>query len=147
MLGLEKGAPRGILRSGPARDAGHDYLSAQPELRNEPLPVLQREFGESAGGPEEAYFQESGDLPRRPDGASPQENLQPGSLGPRGLPFGDVLRHTAVSHYFRHTGSYGQTAEQFGNSEAVIKKHYAARVSTEDTKAFYSILPAKGGGK
>ena len=59
----------------------------------------------------------------------------------------DVLRHTAVSHYFRHTGSYGQTAEQFGNSEAVIKKHYAARVSTEDTKAFYSILPAKGGGK
>ena len=30
----------------------------------------------------------------------------------------DVLRHTAISHYFRATGSYGRTAEQFGNSES-----------------------------
>jgi integrase len=59
----------------------------------------------------------------------------------------DVLRHTAISHYFRQTGSYGQTAEQFGNSESVIKKHYAARVSSEDTKQFYALLPAKGGRK
>lgn len=55
----------------------------------------------------------------------------------------DVLRHTAVSHYFRHTGSYGQTADQFGNSEAIIKAHYQARVSGEDTKRFYAILPCK----
>ena len=59
----------------------------------------------------------------------------------------DVLRHTAISHYFRHTGSYGQTAEQFGNSEAIIKRHYQGRVSTEDTKAFYALLPKKGGRK
>jgi integrase len=59
----------------------------------------------------------------------------------------DVLRHTAISHYFRHTGSYGQTAEQFGNSEAIIKKHYQGRVSSEDTKAFYALLPKKGGRK
>jgi integrase len=59
----------------------------------------------------------------------------------------DILRHTAISHYFRKTGSYGQTAEQFGNSEAIIKKHYQGRVSSEDTKAFYALLPMKGGRK
>ncbi len=53
----------------------------------------------------------------------------------------DVLRHTAISHYFRHTGSYGQTAEQFGNSESIIKLHYQGRVSTEDTKRFYRLKP------
>lgn len=55
----------------------------------------------------------------------------------------DVLRHTAISHYFRWTGSYGQTAEQFGNSEAIIKKHYQGRVSSEDTKKFYALRPRK----
>lgn len=60
----------------------------------------------------------------------------------------DVLRHTAISHYFRSTGSYGRTAEQFGNSEAIIKRHYQGRVSSEDTKKFYSLKPAKrGAGK
>jgi len=53
----------------------------------------------------------------------------------------DVLRHTAISHYFRHTGSYGLAADQFGNSEAIIKKHYNGRVSTRDTKKFYAIEP------
>lgn len=53
----------------------------------------------------------------------------------------DVLRHTAISHYFRATGSYGRTAEQFGNSEAIIKKHYQGRVSSEDTKQFYALKP------
>jgi len=56
----------------------------------------------------------------------------------------DVMRHTAVSHYFRKTGSYGQTAEQFGNSEAIIKKHYQGRVSSDDTKKFYALRPKKG---
>ena len=53
----------------------------------------------------------------------------------------DVLRHTAISHYFRATGSYGRTAEQFGNSEAIIKKHYQSRVSSKDTKRFYALRP------
>jgi integrase len=57
----------------------------------------------------------------------------------------DVMRHTAISHYFRNTGSYGKTAEQFGNSEAIIKAHYQGRVTSADTKKFYSILPKKGG--
>jgi integrase len=59
----------------------------------------------------------------------------------------DVLRHTAVSHYFRKTGSYGQTAEQFGNSEAIIKAHYQGRVSSEDTEQFYALRPKRIKGK
>lgn len=54
----------------------------------------------------------------------------------------DVLRHTAISHYFRNAGSYGKTAEQFGNSESIIKNHYQGRVSSDDTKAFYALRPA-----
>jgi len=53
----------------------------------------------------------------------------------------DVLRHTAISHYFRLTGSYGRTAEQFGNSEGIIKKHYQGRVTSADTKRFYALRP------
>lgn len=59
----------------------------------------------------------------------------------------DVMRHTAISHYFRKTGSYGQTAEQFGNSEAIIKNHYQGRVSSDDTKKFYALKPTKGAAK
>ena len=59
----------------------------------------------------------------------------------------DVLRHSAISHYFRYTGSYGRTAEQFGNSEAIIKRHYQGRVTSEDTKNFYALLPQKEGRK
>ena len=61
----------------------------------------------------------------------------------------DIMRHTAISHYFRKTGSYGETAEQFGNSEAIIKKHYQGRVSSDDTKQFYALRPLrkKGGRK
>ena len=53
----------------------------------------------------------------------------------------DVLRHTAISHYFRLTGSYGRTAELFGNSEGIIKKHYQGRVTSADTKKFYALRP------
>ena len=53
----------------------------------------------------------------------------------------DVLRHTAISHYFRATGSYGFAAEQFGNSEAIIKAHYQSRVSSDEAKAFYKLKP------
>ena len=63
-----------------------------------------------------------------------------------GKPFPhDVMRHTAISHFFRDCGSYGLTAEQFGNSEAIIKKHYQGRVSSADTKTFYAIKPATKG--
>jgi len=59
----------------------------------------------------------------------------------------DILRHTAISHYFRATGSYGRTAEQFGNSESIIKKHYQSRVSSKDTKRFYALRPGAGARK
>lgn len=54
----------------------------------------------------------------------------------------DVARHTSISHYFRKTGSYGLTAEQHGNSETIIRKHYQGIVTSEDTERFYSIVPA-----
>jgi len=59
----------------------------------------------------------------------------------------DVLRHTAISHYFRLTGSYGRTAEQFGNSEGIIKKHYQGRVTSAETKQFYALRPSAGAHK
>jgi integrase len=59
----------------------------------------------------------------------------------------DVLRHTAASHYFRQSGSYGRTAEQFGNSESIIKAHYQGRVTSDETKKFYALRPKKGGRK
>ncbi len=59
----------------------------------------------------------------------------------------DVLRHTAISHYFRDCGSYGLTAEWAGNSEEIIKGHYQGKVSSEDTKRFYALRPGKGGRK
>jgi hypothetical protein len=34
-----------------------------------------------------------------------------------------------------------KTAEQFGNSESIIKKHYPGRVSRADTKKFYALRP------
>lgn len=55
----------------------------------------------------------------------------------------DLTRHTAISHFFRNSGSYGLTAERHGNSEAIIKKHYQGRVSSADTKAFYALKPNK----
>jgi integrase len=58
----------------------------------------------------------------------------------------DVMRHTAISHYFRDCGSYGLTAEAFGNSEAIIKAHYQGQVNSDDTKKFYALLP-KGKAK
>lgn len=55
----------------------------------------------------------------------------------------DVLRHTAISHYFRQFGSYGLAAEWAGNSEQIIKRHYQGRVSSEDTKKFYALMPRR----
>lgn len=59
----------------------------------------------------------------------------------------DVCRHTAISHFFRLTGSYGRTAEVFGNSESIIKAHYQGRVNSEDTRRFYALRPQSKGGR
>jgi hypothetical protein len=53
------------------------------------------------------------------------------------------MRHTAISCYFRQTGSFGLTAEYFGNSEAIIKAHYKGRVTSEDAQAFYALAPTQ----
>ena len=53
----------------------------------------------------------------------------------------DVTRHTAISHYFRLTGSYGLTAERHGNSEGIIRGHYQGLVSSADTTRFYALRP------
>lgn len=55
----------------------------------------------------------------------------------------DGLRHTAISHYFRRCGSYGQSAEWAGNSEAVIKEHYQARTTAAETAKFWSLFPLR----
>lgn len=55
----------------------------------------------------------------------------------------DILRHSAISHRFRATGSFGLTAEWAGNSEAIIRRHYFGRVSSEDTRRFYQIMPTR----
>jgi hypothetical protein len=39
------------------------------------------------------------------------------------------------------TGSYGLTAEQFGNSEAIIKAHCQGQVASEDTNRFHRLTP------
>ena len=56
----------------------------------------------------------------------------------------DIMRHTAISHYFRDCGSFGFTAEQFDNSEAIIKAHYKnqTNATSAHTKAFYQLTPA-----
>ena len=53
----------------------------------------------------------------------------------------DVLRHTAISHYFRLSGSYGLCAERHGNSESIIRGHYQGLVSSADTTRFYALRP------
>lgn len=53
----------------------------------------------------------------------------------------DGLRHTAISHFFRRSGSYGLTAEWAGNSEAVIKAHYQGRVSVAEATKFWQLFP------
>lgn len=57
----------------------------------------------------------------------------------------DGLRHTAVSHYFRRCGSYGETAEWAGNSEAVIRDRYQARTTAAETSAFLDAVPRPRG--
>jgi integrase len=56
----------------------------------------------------------------------------------------DGMRHTAHSHYFRKTGSYGLTSEFFGNSEGIVRRNYVNRVTTDEMKRFYGLLPLKG---
>jgi integrase len=54
----------------------------------------------------------------------------------------DAMRHTCISFHFQKHKSFGLAAEEFGNSESVIKKHYKAKVRSEDMEPFYKLLPS-----
>ncbi len=54
----------------------------------------------------------------------------------------DGLRHTAISAFMAMPGnSYAEAADQFGNSEPIIKKHYLRRMSGEEGQRFRGIMP------
>jgi hypothetical protein len=54
----------------------------------------------------------------------------------------DGLRHTAISAFMSSGNSYDLAADQFGNSEQIIRTHYLKRMSKEDADAFFQIMPS-----
>jgi integrase len=83
-------------------------------------------------------------LVRFPNGTTSQFNKFVGvvrkqcGLGDRAR---DVLRHTFISNHVASFGSFADTATESGNTETIIRKHYYARVSKPDAKAFWEICP------
>jgi hypothetical protein len=55
----------------------------------------------------------------------------------------DILRHTAISFACRQHKSFIEVANNFGNSESIIREHYQSRVSTAEMKKFYALGPSK----
>ena len=55
----------------------------------------------------------------------------------------DGLRHTAISAFISLGHDYSEAADQFGNSEPIIKAHYLRRMSREEAEEFYGIYPNK----
>ncbi len=54
----------------------------------------------------------------------------------------DGLRHSAITYYLKLGNSVEQAAEIFGNSEAIIRRHYRdANRTKEEAEQFFSILP------
>ena len=53
----------------------------------------------------------------------------------------DGLRHTAISAFMANGNSYDVAADQFGNSEPIIKRNYLRRMSAEEGAAFFRIIP------
>ncbi|MBT6851846.1 MAG: hypothetical protein HOA16_11705 [Opitutae bacterium] len=54
----------------------------------------------------------------------------------------DVLRHSAITYWVRKNKSIFDAAEQFGNSESVIRKHYKDNNRTDDeAESFFEIFP------
>jgi hypothetical protein len=55
----------------------------------------------------------------------------------------DGLRHTAISAHVSKHDRFALAAEQFGNSETVIRRHYFSRMTCQEATAFYQIYPTK----
>jgi hypothetical protein len=53
----------------------------------------------------------------------------------------DGLRHTAISAYVARYGSFAEAAQEFGNSEKVIRRHYNRRMTKSEWRAYYLISP------
>lgn len=53
----------------------------------------------------------------------------------------DVMRHSFISYAVALTQQIGQVALWAGNSEAIIKRHYLERVTEDEGKAFFAIMP------
>ncbi|MGA3268089.1 MAG: tyrosine-type recombinase/integrase [Verrucomicrobiota bacterium] len=56
----------------------------------------------------------------------------------------DIMRHTAISFACRQHDSFIDVANNFGNSESIIRRHYQSRVSSADAKRFFALRPTKG---
>jgi site-specific recombinase XerC len=54
----------------------------------------------------------------------------------------DVTRHTYVSMHVSAFDSIGQTSQQAGNSEAMIKRHYLNVVSKDEALRYWRIAPS-----
>ena len=52
------------------------------------------------------------------------------------------LRHTAISAYISAGNSMAEAAMTFGNSESIIRKHYADLWTREDAEVFWQIVPS-----
>lgn len=55
----------------------------------------------------------------------------------------DVLRHTCASYLLAEVGDAGKVANELGNSEGVLHRHYKALVSREDARRFWALRPCE----
>ncbi len=55
----------------------------------------------------------------------------------------DGLRHTCISAFMALGNSYKDAADEFGNSEPIIRHHYLKKMAKKEAKAFYSIMPSR----
>ena len=83
--------------------------------------------------------------PPTPDSVCPGDYCDPdlSSIREKFVIGHDALRHTAISAFMSAGGNYAEAADNFGNSEAIIRKHYLRRMSEEEAKQFYSITPSR----
>lgn len=58
----------------------------------------------------------------------------------------DVCRHTFVTNHVATHGSLADTAMQSGNSERIIRDHYADQVTKDEAAPFWRIVPDKKAG-
>src|SRR5690606_38407190 len=57
----------------------------------------------------------------------------------------NCFRHAFITHRVAETGNVAEVALEAGNSPDIIFKHYRERVTKEEGKAWFKILPAKPG--